>query len=416
MKTIYSMESDAKRLQETINILSSTKQTAKTYIDQWIDYNVLEYTAAKSRFLNDQKVYLTAKEKQQHLRDDLSQAEQEREQSQDRRRQLREQLIAMEAQRLGIDALQDKDKCEQKVESGKQQLQQQAMLLLEQDKASQFSLQATQNLYKALQKSTISVELPSLGQRKLIEMAKNVAAIAEDGAVDFPTLLGKDWVDLSPLEAHLETAQQNQQLMNQWRERWFSGELESSGIPLRDQLAKLVDRREQKLQNVQRQIAQKQSDIDSLEARELNYPNFVRIALETIRRECPQAEPCVLADYVEITDPQWQSAIEGYIGGARFSIIVETDYEAEAARIVRSIPGGSRARVVQGSKAKRDCERMKLSDNSIMNLMSFDHATARHYLQASYGSVEQVRDVTALRQTRRGVTKEIGRASCRERV
>ncbi|HCM06110.1 MAG TPA: hypothetical protein DIC30_08895, partial [Oceanospirillales bacterium] len=234
MKTIYSMESDAKRLQETIDVLSSTKITAKTYIDQWIDYNVLEYTAAKSRYLSDQQVYLKAKEKQQHLRDDLTNAEQEREQSQDRRSQLREQLIAMEAQRLGIDALQDKDQFEQKVESGKQQLQQQAMLLLEQDKASQFSLQATESLYKSLQKSTISVDLPSLGQRKLIEMAKNVAAIASEGAVDFPTLLGKDWVDLSPLEAHLETAQQNQQLMNQWRERWYSGELESSGIPLRD--------------------------------------------------------------------------------------------------------------------------------------------------------------------------------------
>ena len=406
MKTIYSMESDAKRLQETIDVLSSTKLTAKTYIDQWIDYNVLEYTAAKSRYLNDQQVYLKAKEKQQHLRDDLSSAEQEREQSQDRRSQLREQLIAMEAQRLGIDALQDKDQFEQKVESGKQQLQQQAMLLLEQDKSAQFSLQATESLYKSLQKTTISIDLPSLGQRKLIDMAKNVASIASEGAVDFPTLLGKDWVDLSPLEAHLETAQQNQQLMNQWRERWFSGELESSGIPLRDQLAKLVDRREQKVLQVQRQIAQKQNDIDSLEARELNYPHFVRIALETIRRECPDAEPCVLADYVEITDPEWQNAIEGYIGGARFSIIVESDYEAEAARIVRSIQGGSRARVVQGSKAKKDCDRMKLSDNSIINLMSFEHATARHYLQASYGSVEQVRDVTALRQTRRGVTKE----------
>jgi energy-coupling factor transporter ATP-binding protein EcfA2 len=406
MKTIYSMESDAKQLQQTIDVLDSTKLAAKTYIDQWIDYNVLEYTAAKSRYLNDQKAYLKAKEKQQKLREDLLTAEKEREMAQDRRSQLREQLISMEAKRRGIDALQDKDQFEKQVEAGKQQLQQQAMALLEQDKSVQFSLKSSQAIVQQLQKTTVAVDIPQLGQRKLIELGKQVGAIAEQGAVDFPTLLGKDWVDLSPLESHLEVAQQNQQLMNQWRERWFGSELETSGISLRDQLAKLVDRREQKSQQVQRQIAQKQNDIDSLEARQLNYPNFVRIALETIRRECPQADPRVLADYVEINDPDWQSAIEGYIGGARFSIIVESDFEAEAARIVRGIQGGSRARVVQGSKAKKDCERMKLPENSIINLMDFEHATARYYLQASYGSVEQVDDVTVLRKTRRGVTKE----------
>ena len=406
MKTIYSMESDAKQLQQTIDVLDSTKLAAKTYIDQWIDYNVLEYTAAKSRYLNDQKAYLKAKEKQQKLREDLLTAEKEREMAQDRRSQLREQLISMEAKRRGIDALQDKDQFEKQVEAGKQQLQQQAMALLEQDKSVQFSLKSSQAIVQQLQKTTVAVDIPQLGQRKLLELGKQVGAIAEQGAVDFPTLLGKDWVDLSPLESHLEVAQQNQQLMNQWRERWFGSELETSGISLRDQLAKLVDRREQKSQQVQRQIAQKQNDIDSLEARQLNYPNFVRIALETIRRECPQADPRVLADYVEINDPDWQSAIEGYIGGARFSIIVESDFEAEAARIVRGIQGGSRARVVQGSKAKKDCERMKLPENSIINLMDFEHATARYYLQASYGSVEQVDDVTVLRKTRRGVTKE----------
>ena len=99
-------------------------------------------------------------------------------------------------------------------------------------------------------------------------------------------------------------------LVNQWRERFHSTELESSGISLRDQIAKQVDRREQKLQQIQGRMAQKQADIDSLESRQLNYPGFVRQALEAIRRECPQADPRVLADYVEITDPQWQSAIE----------------------------------------------------------------------------------------------------------
>ena len=62
MKTIYSMESEARQLQGTIDGLEATRGAAKTYIDQWIDYNVSAYTAAKCRFLTEQKTYLKAKE------------------------------------------------------------------------------------------------------------------------------------------------------------------------------------------------------------------------------------------------------------------------------------------------------------------------------------------------------------------
>jgi len=406
MKTIYAMESDANTLAATINILNNTRGASGRYIDQWIDYNVLEYTAAKSRYVNDQRAYLAAKEKQQGIRERLHKAEKERGAAQERRKQLREQLISMEAQRRGIDALQDKDAAEQTLVAGKQQLQQLAVPLLEQDQMLQATLRATELVYGALQKTSIGLEIPGLGQKKIAEMAKDVLAIKDQGAVDFRKLLGKDWIDLSPLEAHLGDAQEQQLLVNQWRERFHSTELESSGISLRDQIAKQADRREQKLQQVQSRMAQKQGDIDSLESRQLNYPGFVRQALEAIRRECPQADPRVLADYVEINDPQWQSAIEGYIGGARFSIIVEGDFEAEAAQIVRSIPGGSRARVIQGQKAKKDADRIKLPSNSIIHLMDFEHATARYYLEASYGTVEQVEDTQTLRMTRRGVTKD----------
>ena len=406
MKTIYAMESDANTLAETIAILNSTKGATGRYIDQWIDYNVLEYTAARSRFLNDQRGYLGAKEQQQNFREQLNKTQKERDVAQDRRKQLREQLITMEARRRGIDALQDKDAAESALADGKKKLQQQAIPLLEQEQLLQASLRATELVHGALQKTSVAAEIPSLGSKRILDQAKQVLAIKDQDAVDFRKLLGKDWVDLSPLEAHLDEAREQQSLVNQWRDRFHNVDLESSGISLRDQIARNVDRREQKFQQVQARMNQKQGDIDSLEARQLNYPGFVRQALEAILRECPQADPRVLADYVEVTDPAWQSAIEGYIGGARFSIIVEAAFEAEAAHILRSIPGGSRARVIQGQKAKKDCERLKLPSNSILNVMSFEHATARYYLEASYGTVEQVEDLHTLRLTRRGVTKE----------
>src|SRR5690554_6943375 len=395
MKTIYSMEAESNSLAATIQMLSNTKSAADKYIQQWIDFNSLAYTAAKARFNFDQKSYLKAKEKQQSIREGLQQAEHGR-----------EQLINMEAQRRGIAALQDKDSAEQTLVAGKKKLQQLSIPLLEQQQILQASLRATELLHANLTSTAISVEVPSLGQKKLLDTAKAVLQIKDDEAIDLRKLLGKDWIDLSPLEQHLSVATKQQALINQWRDRFFESELESSGISVRDQVAKQLDRREQKLQQVQQRITQKENDISRLEARQLNYPHFVRSALEAIMRECPQAEPRVLADYVEITSDEWQNAIEGYLGGARFGIIVEPEFEAEAAHIVRNISGGSRARVIQGQKAKKDAERLTLPANSIIHLMEFDHATARDYLQASYGSVEQVEDVQQLRLTRRGLVKE----------
>ena len=113
----------------------------------------------------------------------------------------------------------------------------------------------------------------------------------------------------------------------------------------------------------------------------------------------------MLCDYIEVLDSNWQNAIEGYIGGARFSILVNTEFEAEAISIVRNMPtSDSRARIVQGSKAKKDADRGSLSNKSIIHLMEFEHATAKAYLSAMYGNVDQVSDANALANTRRGLT------------
>ena len=76
MKTIYAMESDA-------NTLAGNHQHSQPYQSRFaalyrssgLTYNVLEYTAAKSRFMQDQRAYLSAKEKQQGVRERLHKAE-----------------------------------------------------------------------------------------------------------------------------------------------------------------------------------------------------------------------------------------------------------------------------------------------------------------------------------------------------
>lgn len=405
MKTIYGLEAQANTLAATIATLNQARTGAQSYIQQWLNYQLLAFSTAQSRFNAEQKAYTSAKDKQLKLRDALKVKEQERALAQDKRKQVREQLLSLEAKRQGVAALQSKDQAETILAQGKQQLHELSLPLLEQDQLLQASLRATELVQQAMQKTAISAEVDSLASKSLQLLAKQVLAIREQDALDLRKLLGKDWIDLSPLEQHLSTAQQQEQLLNQWRERFFIAD-EQTGVSIRDQVAKVLDRREQKLQQWQSRLQQKQSDIHSLEASQLNYPHYVRQAIEAISRACPQAEPRVLADYVEVKDSRWQNAIEGYIGGARFSIIVDEEYEAQAAQAVRNMAGGSRARVVQGSKAKQDAERARIPANSIVHLMDFEHATARAYVAASFGQVEQAESTEALRHIRRGVTQE----------
>ena len=406
MKTIHAMESDANGLIENINVLLDARSNSQTYIDQWIDYQVAHYVAAKSRYVEDQTAYRDAKNQQQQLRSDLTHKQNERETAEARRKQSREELVGLEARRQGIPALKDKDHLEQEIVSFQKQLQQQAVLLLEQDKQLKYTLDATKSIYKTLQNTSVGVEIPALNERKFLQQGKQVMQLADADQLDFPAILNKDMIDMSPLESHLDEGIKRQEQINQWRELWFNAELTTEGVSLRDQLARLADRREQKLQGQHKKMQQIQQDMDRLHSSQVSYPYFVEAALDAIRRECPQADPKVLCDYVEILDQDWQNAIEGYIGGARFSIVVEEEYESDAISIVRNMPGGNRARVIQGSKAKQDADRQKVPHNSIMNLMKFEHATAKHYLMASYGSVEQVPDAQTLRKTRRGLTKQ----------
>ena len=128
------MESDASELKNTIQSLVQTSTQAESIfpIDRAQSCRV---HVCKSRYIKDQQSYLKAKEQQRSLKEDLEINRKEQEISEERRKQIRERLLSLEAQRLGINALQEKDKYEKLIEQGRGRLSQLAPPLLEQDKA-----------------------------------------------------------------------------------------------------------------------------------------------------------------------------------------------------------------------------------------------------------------------------------------
>ena len=408
MKTIHGMEDEAKRIVASVDILSRSKQLTENYLSRWTERGLAGYCQASAALLLNQQHYLAAKKQQQSVADDIENNQTKITSTEQRQKQAHAEIVSIEAQRQGIQALKDKDQLEANIKNLTQQLVAQAQPLLEQDQQIASNIDSTRKLQKILAEYSLAVDIPELDSSEFRKQGKALLASAEHSRIDLQQLMGKDWIDMAPLEGALEQAAQTEQCHNRWAALLHNAEFSNQGISLRDQLARLHTRQEQQQQQLLRQIKQKEQDIQMLQGHKVNYPPYVELAVAAIREQCPKADPQVLCDFVEVLEPQWQMAIEGYIGGARYSILVEQDFEAEAIAIVRQLPGGRRnkAKVIQGSKAQRDADRGHLPKQSVIEVMRFSHKIAEYYLKASYGNVLRVNDANELRNTARGVSSE----------
>lgn len=408
MKTINQMESDTKHIRDSIDRLGQANCAASKYVDTWVERNLTQYAEATRLLSVNHTNYIAAKNEQQNIREGIEENEERQRICEQRKQQFHDERVALEAQRQGISALKDKDQLEQTIADRTRELGEKARPLLEQSQQLAKNLDATQKLMGQLSECSLAIEIPQLDSRDFRKQAKAVTAAENQVDIDLSRLLAKDWVGIEQLEQDLDKILSADALHRRWAEYLHTSERTGGSSSIRDQISLYLsgsDRRRQDLINKQKQ---KQKEIQLLESKKVSYPAYVETALAAINKACPQAEARVLCDYIEVLDPTWQMAIEGYIGGARFSIIVEQAYEAEAMRIVRALPDARRnkARVIQGYKAQRDAERISLPRDSIIDVMAFSHKTAEFYLRASYGSVVRVDDAETLRTTARGVTPE----------
>jgi energy-coupling factor transporter ATP-binding protein EcfA2 len=148
---------------------------------------------------------------------------------------------------------------------------------------------------------------------------------------------------------------------------------------------------------------------ESLATGGASYPNEIAFAVKTLKAEIPAAGVQVLCDLVEpAPGSEWHSAIEAYMGRARFSVIVAPDWEERAMALVKE--RRLRVSVVQGSKVLRQSRERSVLEDSIVHELRCEHPTAKAYLDSQFGAVVKVRDFETLRHTARGVMKD-GRAA-----
>ncbi|HVK98400.1 MAG TPA: ATP-binding protein, partial [Dongiaceae bacterium] len=404
MKTIHGMEEDARHIRESLGILQQASQTSTHYVEYWVRRALLRYQEASRLFQLKQKNYIDTKQLQKKLQDDIQERDTRLAVNRERRAETHQQIVELEAQRRGISVLNEKDQLQASIDKLQNALSAKAVPLLQQDQQLQRNVDSSKQIAASLQQQSWGTDIAAFDQKPLRDSLKAILKLEQSHGIDLQRLFNRDWVDIAPLEEYLDRAIELDSVHNQWSDRLHLPMSEQVGS-VRDQLAALKNEWERELQSQQRQLQLKEKEIAQLEARKVAYPGGVEVALKAIRAQCPDADPRVLCDYIEVLDPQWQMAIEGYMGGARFSIIVQPECEAEAIRIVRNLPGQrNSARVIQGSKAQRDAERFQPVADSIVHILKFQHKTAEYYVRASYGNVVRVPDAETLRSTARGIT------------
>jgi len=404
LKTIHDMEREAQAYKESAALLEQAGHHAQAYIEGWIERQTLDCSLAQAAYRQHQEQWLKSSHEREATARRIKENVEELAAEEQRREQAHAAVVKLEAQRENVEPLRQKDRLERERKALDGSLTDTVRELLGQHQQLARNLLAARSLAQLLGSPSLLAELPQLADlatRRLVEQARS---FERSGDVDPAAFLQRDLTgDLGELEQQLQLARGAQRALNELGEHWRLAP--PDGPTRRDRLADAHAARRRRHETLSAQTQQKQQEIERLDAKQTVYPVHVERALAAIRAQCPKADARVLCDHVEVSDARWQSAIEGYLGGARFGIIVDADYEAAAIRIVRGMPGrDNRARVIQGAKALRDASRVNLPSASILHVLKFTHGVAQAYLAASYGAVVRVENAEELRQTARGVT------------
>lgn len=407
MKTIHSMEEETRAINGALVNLNGAVSSSDTYITNWIDRAVADYAEVARQCGIKQKEYLTTKEQQRINDQAIIHTQRDIEQSNQKKLKLHSQLVEIEAKRQGIGALKTKDELEGKIESIRSQISEKGKPFLIQNHQFQANHKTACELSNKLKIISLGVDIPFIDTNDFAKPLRKIIDGPNDSSIDATKLFTKDWVDISSLEDALENVVQLENTHKGLASVIHQPGRDGTTKSIRDQVFAIHSAKQLQMERTAEQVKRKEKEIKVLEGQSVNYPSHVATAINAIKDQCVEAKPAVLCDFIEVTDSKWQMAIEGYMGGARFSILVEPEHEAQAIRIVRGLKGKRNpSRVIQGSKAQSDAQHSSAPKGSIVEVMEFNHNVAESYIRASYGTVLRARDENELKNERRAITPD----------
>ncbi|MCP4746821.1 MAG: AAA family ATPase [Desulfobacteraceae bacterium] len=393
MRSINSMEQEANSIENGIRLLKKTDKEIRGFIRNAIVEQLAKYERfdRKVSRMDDIRIE-TEKELKDSIRK-LDRLKQEEINLTGSIGQVSERLQTLEIKRQGFNVLVRKEQLEKELVRHASQWKQHTNQLLTANLSRSRNRQRAVKLEQALKQD--QSWLSALQARKCKELLNN--------------LIKKDPWDVLPLEQMLNEKQH--EALNECSEQ--ACDIENTHNTLVNELyaqseffTKIFFQSQAAINTLLEKQARLEQQIRQLEnANQVSYPASVQKAISVIANRYPKADPRVLCDHIEVSNAQWQVAIESLLGKNRFLILVAPDYEARAVKLLEN-QGLHKSAIVQGKKASADARRCNLAKNSIFNLMRFSHHLAESYFKAGYGSVLQIENVEQLRSVRRGLIKD----------
>lgn len=154
-------------------------------------------------------------------------------------------------------------------------------------------------------------------------------------------------------------------------------------------------------------LIQLEQEIKRLQENKITYPQNTTLLQSEIQKEFTArgivSDVRIFADLLEISDNNWQNAVEGYLNTQRFNIIVEPQYYDIAAEVYdRCRNRIHTAALVNTSKLKTD---FVIDENSLANVVKSDNRFAMAYVYYLLGKVVMCDNVNELKNHDTAITQ-----------
>lgn len=154
-------------------------------------------------------------------------------------------------------------------------------------------------------------------------------------------------------------------------------------------------------------LIQLEQEIKSLQENKITYPQNTTLLQSEIQKEFNArgiiSDVRIFADLLEISDNNWQNAVEGYLNTQRFNIIVEPQYYDIAAEVYdRCKEKIHTAALINTSKLKMN---FIIDENSLANVVKSDDRYAMAYVNYLLGKIVMCENVHDLKNHDTAITQ-----------
>ena len=162
------------------------------------------------------------------------------------------------------------------------------------------------------------------------------------------------------------------------------------------------------MNKLREQLFELKEKIEKLQKNQITYPeNTVRLK-KAIEKEFENrgiaSDVRVFSDLLEITRPEWQNAVEGYLNTQRFNIIVEPDHYDIAADVYDRMKAQIEGVILVNTQALKIDDVAK--ENTLASVVSSKNRYARAYANYLMGRVFLCKEVRELKQYPIAMTAE----------